>query len=83
MFVCLACRTRQLLTLFGRRSTWTICQGELIVYNIGNLSPIYEASDKQPFDMSNGNVSDRIQIPSKTTHKDTGTQANPSYYFIN
>ena len=27
-------------------------------------------------------VSDRIQIPSKTTHKDTGTKVNESYYFI-
>ena len=27
-------------------------------------------------------VSDRIRNPSKTTHKDTGTQVNTSYYFI-
>ena len=27
-------------------------------------------------------VSDRIQIPSKTTHKDTGTNVNTYYYFI-
>ena len=27
-------------------------------------------------------VSDRIQIPSKTTHKDTGTKVNEHYYFI-
>ena len=27
-------------------------------------------------------VSDRIQIPSTTTHKDTGTKANTFYYFI-
>ena len=27
-------------------------------------------------------VSDRIQIPSKTTHKDTETKENASYYFI-
>ena len=27
-------------------------------------------------------VSDRIQIPSKTTHKDTGTKVNTYYYFI-
>ena len=27
-------------------------------------------------------VSDPIQIPFKTTHKDTGTQVNTSYYFI-
>ena len=27
-------------------------------------------------------VSDPIKIPSKTTHKDTGTQVNTSYYFI-
>ena len=37
----------------GRRSTRTICQGELIVNNIGNLSPICEAPDReQPFDTS-------------------------------
>ena len=27
-------------------------------------------------------VSDRIQIPSKTTRKDTGTKVNEHYYFI-
>ena len=27
-------------------------------------------------------VSDQIQIPPKTTHKDTGTKVNESYYFI-
>ena len=27
-------------------------------------------------------VSDGIQIPSKTTHKDTGTKVNTFYYFI-
>ena len=27
-------------------------------------------------------VSDRIQIPSKTTHKDKGTKVNTFYYFI-
>ena len=27
-------------------------------------------------------VSDRIQIPSKPTHKDVGTKVNTYYYFI-
>ena len=27
-------------------------------------------------------VADRIQIPSKTTHKDTGTKENASYYLL-
>ena len=40
---------------------------------------MYDDPDKQPAMLT---VSDRIQIPSKTTHKDTGTKENVSYYFI-
>ena len=40
---------------------------------------IYDAPDKPPAMLT---VSDRIQIPSKTTHKDRGTKENASYYFI-
>ena len=41
--------------------------------------PIYDTPDKQTHLLT---VSDRIQIPSKTTYKDAGTKLNTSYYFI-
>ena len=41
---------------------------------------IYDASDKQPAMLK---VFDRIQIPSITTLKDTGTKENASYYLAN
>ena len=63
-------------------------RGELIVNNIGNLRRNFSVlfTKRQTNNQlipAMLTVSDRIQIPSKTTHKDTGTQVNISYYSIN
>ena len=66
-------------------------RGKLIVNNIRNvrrnlsvLSNLRRARQANAFDKPAmlGTVSARVQIPSRTTHKDTGTKVNTYYYFI-
>ena len=63
-------------------------RGKLIVNNIRNVrrnlrrARQANAFDKPAIRAMLGTVSDRIQIPSRTTHKDTGTKVNTYYYFI-
>ena len=46
--------------------------------NSGVLFTKPQANNRYSLDTSMLTVSDRIQIPSKTTHKDTGTQVDAS-----